>query len=113
MYSRRGFFDHLRRAAEEPRLRREKRVAELCRMGLESAPLDWSEDQREETRRAIEIKLSALTNEALWQPSVKASVTGLVRTKEMYFAAQRAEEDYLRRNKQDETHQDGYPEEPE
>lgn len=106
MYSRRGFFDHLRRVAEEPLRRRSKRVAELCRIGLETAPLDWSEEQREETRRAIEMKLAAMTDEALWQPATGRLVTGIVRTKEMYYAAQRAEQDYLRRNDPD-----NYPEE--
>ena len=106
MYSRRGFFDHLRRVAEEPLRRRQKRVAELCRIGLETAPLDWSDEQREDTERAIEIKLAALTDEALWQPNAGRYVTGIVRSKEMFYAAQRAEEDYLRRSFQDQ-----YPEE--
>lgn len=106
MYSRRGFFGHIRRVADDPRRRREERVAELCRIGLEAAPLDWPEDQRDEARRAIEIKLGCLDDEAIWQPSIRKYVTGIVRTKEMYFAAKRAEEDFLRRNQQD-----PYPEE--
>ena len=104
MYSRRGFFDHIRRAAEDPRRRRDERVAELCRLGLEAAPLDWPEEQRDETRRAIEIKLSCLDDEAIWQPNMSRYVTAIVRTKEMYFAAKRAEEDFLRRNQQDPYH---------
>jgi hypothetical protein len=109
MYSRRGFFDHIRRVAEEPRLRREKRVAELCRIGLEALALDCSDDQREDSRRAIEIKLACLDDEALWQPNLARYVIGIVRTKEMFFAAKRAEEDYLRRMNQnpysEETHE--------
>jgi hypothetical protein len=106
VYSRRGFFGHLRRVAEDPRRRRQQRVADLCRIALEAAPLDWTEDQRDEARRALEIKLGCLEDEALWRPDIRRYLAGIVRTKEMYFAARRAEEDFLRRNQHD-----PYPEE--
>ena len=108
MYSRRDFFGRVARLAEDRRRWREKRLAELREMALEVAPLNWTEDQREETLRALDQKLSCLNDDALRQESIRKYVEGLVRTKEMFYAAQRAEQEYLRRQGQD---SDPYPSE--
>ncbi len=102
MFSRREFFGRIGRVAENPQRVREKRVAELVEMALETAPLDWGADQREETARAIERKLSYLGDDALRRPNTCKYVEQIVRTKEMFYAAQRAEEEYLRRQREEE-----------
>jgi hypothetical protein len=97
MYSRRGFFERLSNMAQDREVWRRKRVSELRALALEAAPLDWTDEQREETGRALELKLSYMTDEGLREPGIRKYVEGIVRTKEMFYAAQRAEDDYLRR----------------
>ncbi len=75
-------------------------MAELRDRALETAPLEWDADQREETARAIERKLSYLSDDALRQPNIFKYAEQIVRTKEMFYAARRAEEEYLRRQQQ-------------
>ena len=101
MFSRREFFERIGRLTEDPQRWREKRVAELCELALETAPLEWGLDQREETARAIERKLSYLGDDALRQPNMRKYVEQIVRTKEMFYAARRAEEEYLRRQQEE------------
>lgn len=96
MLSRREFFDNIARSAN-PQRWREKRVTELVAVALKAAPGDWGPDEREETARAIETKLSYLSDDTLRQPHIRKYVQQIVRTKEMFYAARRAEEDYLRR----------------
>ena len=95
--SRRDFFGWFARIGENPLLWREKRVAELRAQALEAAPLDWGSDQREETARAVEQKLSYLSDHVLRQENIRKYVENIVRTKEMFYAAQSAEQAYLRR----------------
>ena len=97
MFSRRNFFSRFTRIAENHQRWREKRVAHLKAVALETAPLDWSDRQREETGWAIEQKLSYLSDENLRQESMTKVVEDVVRSKEMFYAAQSAEEQYLRR----------------
>lgn len=101
MFSRRDFFGWFGRIAENPQVWREKRVAELRALALETAPLEWDADQREETARAIEQKLSYLSDHVLRQENMRKYVENIVRTKEMFYAAQRAEQAYLRRQEAD------------
>lgn len=101
MFSRREFFGRFARLAEDPQRWREKRVAELVEMALETAPLDWGADQREETAQAIERKLACLGDDALRQPHLGKYVEHIVRTKEMFYAAERAEQEYLRRQQEE------------
>ena len=108
MFSRRGFFERLTHLAEDPQKVRARRVAELRAWALECASLDWDAQQREETAQAVEGKLSYLSDETLAQENMKKYVENIVRTKEMFYAAQRAEQDYLRRHQED-TEYDGYP----
>ena len=75
-------------------------MAELRDLALDTAPTEWSPDQREETARAIERKLSYLSDDTLRQPNIRKYVEQIVRTKEMFYAARRAEEEYLRRQNQ-------------
>ena len=98
MTSRRGFFEHIVRMTEDPQKLRDRRVAELCAWALECSPLEWDTEQREETARAVETKLLYLSDETLGQDNMKKYVENIVRTKEMFYAARRAEDDYLRRN---------------
>ncbi len=97
MFSRRNFFSRLARITENPQRWREKRVAQLKAAALEAAPLDWTDQQREETGWAIEQKLSYLSDESLRQENMNKYVENIVRTKEMFYAAQGAEAQYLRR----------------
>jgi hypothetical protein len=108
MFSRRGFFEYFTHLAENPQKARERRVAELRAWALECASLDWSAEQREETARDVERKLSYLSDESLRQENMKKYVENIVRTKDMFYAAQRAEQDYLRRHQEDSEY-DGYP----
>src|SRR5437870_4946799 len=108
MFSRRGFFERIARMAEDPQKIREQRVSELRAWALECAPLDWDSEQREETARAVEVKLSYLSDETLSQDNMKKYVENVVRTKEMFYAARRAEEDYMRRRREDSEY-DTYP----
>lgn len=94
--------------AEDPQKLREQRVSELRAWALECAPLDWDSEQREETARAVELKLSYLSDDTLRQENMKKYVENIVRTKEMFYAARRAEDDYLRRHGQ-ESDCDTYP----
>lgn len=114
MTSRRGFFEKLANLGEDPNRARERRIAELREWAMESAPLDWDTEQRDETSRMVEEKLSYLSDETLRQDNMKKYVENIVRTKEMFYAARRAEQDYLRRNGQDEgdeynSYRDSYP----
>ncbi len=84
--------------AEDPQKVREHRVAELRDWAMEAAPLDWSSEQRDETSRAVEVKLSYLSDDVLAGDNMKKYVENIVRTKEMFYAARHAEEDYLRRH---------------
>jgi hypothetical protein len=72
---------------------------------MECASLDWTTNQREDTAQDVERKLSYLSDEALRQENMKKYVENIVRTKEIFYAAQRAEQDYLRREQE----YDGYP----
>jgi hypothetical protein len=101
MTSRRGFFERVARLAEDPHKLRERRVSELRAWALECAPLEWESDQREETARAVEVKLSYLSDETLRGDNMKKYVENIVRAKEMFYAARRAEEEYLRRNREE------------
>ena len=98
MTSRRGFFEHFARMTEDPQKVRDRRVEELRAWAIECFPLEWDNEQREETLRSVELKLSYLGDETLTQDNMKKYVENLVRTKEMFYAARRAEEDYVRRN---------------
>ena len=111
MTSRRGFFEHLARMAEDPQKVRERRVTELRAWAMECAPLDWDTAQREETARTVEVKLSYLSDDTLAGDNMKKYVENIVRTKEMFYAARRAEEDYLRRHQLTgaEAEADSYP----
>lgn len=102
MFSRREFFGRIARAAEDPQRWREKRVAELRELALKSAPSDWTSAQREEAARAVEQKLSYLGDAALRQPNIRKYVEQIVRTKQMFYEARRAEEEYLRSREQTE-----------
>ena len=101
MFSRRGFFEKLTHLAEDPQKLRTRRIAELRAWAMECASLDWDAAQREETGCDIERKLSYLSDETLRQENMKKYVENIVRTKEMFYAAQRAEQDYLRRHDDD------------
>jgi hypothetical protein len=101
MFSRRGFFEKLTHLAEDPQKLRVRRIAELRAWAMECASLDWSADQREETGQDIERKLSYLSDETLRQDNMRKYVENIVRTKEMFYAAQRAEQDYARRHDED------------
>jgi len=111
MTSRRGFFGRIARLAEDPQKARQRRVAELRAWALECAPLEWDSEQREETARAVEVKLSYLSDETLRGENMKKYVENVVRTKEMFYAARRAEQEYLRRNpeEQNRSEYDSYP----
>jgi hypothetical protein len=110
MFSRRDFFSRFTRVVENPQKWREKRVAELKAIALDAAPLDWSDDQREETTRAVERKLSYLSDITLRQENMRKYVEDVVRTTEIRFAAQRAEEEFLRRQQADSnSNYDTYP----
>jgi hypothetical protein len=110
MFSRRGFFEKLTHLAEDPQKLRARRVAELRAWAMECASLDWDASQREETGQDVERKLSYLSDETLRQENMRKYVENIVRTKEMFYAARRAEQDYARRHQVDSEY-DGYPHE--
>ena len=101
MFSRRGFFERLTHLAEDAQKVRARRVAELRAWAMECASLDWDATQREETAQDVERKLSYLSDATLRQENMKKYVENIVRTKEMFYAAQRAEQDYVRRHQED------------
>lgn len=110
MVSRRGFFEKVARLAEDPQKARQQRVEELRAWAMECAPLDWDAEQREETARGVEVKLSYLSDETLRGENMKKYVENIVRTKEMFYAARRAEQDYLRRHQDESSPEyDSYP----
>jgi hypothetical protein len=98
MTSRRGFFEHIVRMTDDPRKLRAKKIEELRAWAYECAPLEWENEQREEVARTVENKLTYLSDETLQGEGMKKYVESIVRDKEMFFAARRAEEDYVRRN---------------
>lgn len=98
MTSRRGFFEHIVRMKDNPGKLREKRIQELRAWALECAPLEWDNDLREDTARLVESKLTYLSDETLQGDGMKKYVESIVRDKEMFYAARRAEDDYVRRN---------------
>jgi len=98
MTSRRGFFEHIVHMTADPRKIRDARIAELRAWAYECAPLEWDTDQRDETARIVETKLAYLSDETLRGEGMKKYVESIVRDKEMFYAARRAEEDYVRRN---------------
>ena len=53
MTSRRGFFEHIVHMTADPRKLRDKRIEELRAWALECAPLEWDNEQREETARTV------------------------------------------------------------
>ncbi|GEM_PF-3692431 len=108
--NRRGFFTRIAHLAEDPQKIRARRVAELRAWALECCPLDWDATKREETAQDIERKLSYLSDETLRGENMKKYVENIVRTKEIFYAAQRAEQDYARRNQEDSEY-DRYPHE--
>ena len=93
MFSRRGFFERIARMAEDPQKIREQRVSELRAWALECAPLDWDSEQREETARAVEVKLSYLSDETLSQDNMKKYVENGGRIRGFAVPASRPEAD--------------------
>ena len=112
MTSRRGFFESIVHMTADPRKLRDKRVEELRAWALECAPLEWDTEQREEAARMVETKLTYLSDETLRGDGMKKLVESIVRTKEMFYAARRAEDDYVRRNPypSEDTYGDNYEE---
>ena len=100
MLSRRELFENIARSAD-PQRWRERRMARLRELALKTAPAHWTADQREETARAIETKLSYLSDDALRQPNIRKYVEQIVRTKEIFYSAKRAEEEHLRRRQEE------------
>ena len=96
MLSRRELFENIARSAD-PQRWRERRVARLCGLALKAAPAHWTAEQRDETARAIETKLAYLSDDGLRQPNIRKYVEQIVRTKELFYSAKRAEDAYLRR----------------
>ena len=103
--SRRQFFERLRHAAEGPHRWREKRIARLRAYALSKAPAEWTADQREEAGRAVERKLLYMSDESLRGPGMRRYVEAILRSKDIFFQATQAEQDYYR---QEDPYHDDY-----
>lgn len=94
--SRRQFFERLRDAAEGPHRWREKRIAQLREYALSKAPAEWAAEQREEAGRAVERKLTYMSDDTLRGPGMRRYVEAVVRSKDIFFQSSHAEEEYYR-----------------
>ncbi len=94
--SRRQFFERLRDAAEGPHRWRERRIAQLREYALTKAPGEWSDAQRREAGRAVESKLLYMSDDSLRGRAMRRYVEGIIRSKDLFFQANQAEQDYYR-----------------
>lgn len=102
--SRRQFFERIRHAAEGPRWR-EKRIAQLREYALKKAPPEWNAGQREEAGRAIERRLAYMSDDSLRGPGMRKYVEAILRSKDLFYQATQAEQDY---NRQEDYYSDDY-----
>ena len=103
--SRRQFFERFREVAEGPLCWRERRIAQLCEYALKKAPAEWTSEQREEAGQAIEHRLTYLSDESLRGPQMRKYVDAILRSKDLFFHATEAEQDYYH---QEDSHYEDY-----
>ena len=83
--SRRQFFGRLREVAEGPDRWRERRIAELREYALKKMPAEWTPQQRDTARWAVEHRVVYLSEESLRTPEMYKYVDAILSSKDLFF----------------------------